>query len=140
MGAALLWPLAQVDRFVFAGLLLLTWGGASVVFACKGAGRATLAGCWTDSGAAGTAGAGADDSLAGNDFLNHDEVLVDRRWPGSLDSLFGVIVELFRDSMRVVLLLFGLIGSTASEKYSCSIACLDVGLDFGSHIRHHVTK
>lgn len=135
MGAALLAPLVQVARLLFAGLLLFTCGGASVVFECIGAGLATFAGGWTGSGTA-----GAEGSRAGSDFLNHDDVFVDRRWPGSPGSLFGVIVDDLRESIRVVLLLLGLIGSIASEKYSCSIACLDVGLAFGSHIKHHVTN
>lgn len=75
-----------------------------------------------------------------NDLLNHEGL--DVRGGESIGSLVGdlkLLSDCFLPSSRDVEDL-GRNGSTASAKYSWFKACADVGLFFGSHIKHQVTK
>ena len=126
MGAALpVVLLDQVDLLVFRGLCFVATGTTSAVLACTGAGRACTG--WLCSGTGGAV------SLAPRDFLNQREVLVAKGWPDSGESLVLRVDGLRPRSLWVLLLLGRMSGSTASEKYSCSKACLEVGRTFGSH-------
>lgn len=124
MGAAPveLVPLVHVARLLAWGRFLLATGSGSGF-----AGFGSILCC-------GTAGAL---SLAMSDLRNHE----------GLEVIVGVSVVSFERKLRSECFRprsreedLGRRGSTASEKKSWSIACLEVGRCLGSHIKHQVTK
>jgi hypothetical protein len=76
-----------------------------------------------------------------NDFRNHEFFFSSVGTPSSMESLDGFIESsaFFLEALDGVADL-GRRGSTASRKYSCCSAWIDVGRDRGSHMRHQVTN
>jgi hypothetical protein len=72
-----------------------------------------------------------------NDFLNHDGL--DDVGVEVTDSFPRLMSDCFRPNILEADD-FGRKGSTASAKYACASAWVDVGRFFGSHIKHHVTN
>jgi hypothetical protein len=124
-------PLVHVARLVAAGRCLVD-ALTSPEFACAGDGRGDI-GCAVVC--CGTAGAL---SRATNERRSHEEVFEVSLGEASGESFAEISDFLLpnnRDDED-----FKRRGSTASWKYSCSNACLEVGRALGSQSRHHVTN
>src|SRR5262249_52760815 len=97
--------------------------------------------CCTTGDCCGTVGALASRWI--RDFRNQLDVFVVNDWRDSGASLKESALLLTLDCFRLFSSReedFGRRGSRASLKYSCERAWVEVGLFFGSHIKHQVTK